>query len=1230
MRCVAVFFALLLIAARPAVAGESSLTDRAGMLLDYQSFMRGDCDGAVRFALNASKDLHGTPLAELAVRIALLYETQVLSSVGVGETEARRILGTDANELAPEHRDLLRRFVARNYVTAGRREEAMEVHRRRGLAMSWLIAGPFHGRKAASFESHELPEGGVIFDEDVIENPPDAERFREWRKRPPWLPLPQNRSFPFVRPWRRGLLTGDGSMLMFTGLDMSAADNRAFFHVYSEASWQLYVDGSLVAEMDRNSREAPIEHMVPFPLSAGKHSVTLQLFPRGADVRHGDVRVAVRLESSVPFVWDRNAVRPEKRNAVTARREPRPMRYFNELSAAAKDSPMLMTAYAVACLEQGMPDTAAWWGERAAMASPGAASLQLFAGITASLNPLLPDERRRDLALAWHSRALKTNPDIVPSLVFLARSASALGKARESLQYLERAYKVNPASIEVLLERGEWASRFASGATARTAWDECGKAFPDSPSVQIAIASMRQDGFLDMERRLAACRAAVEAGPYLPEASLRLAEALADSGNNQEAESVLGKARDLFAGEVGVMAEIAEIYARLSLYEAATGIVSEAVRLAPEDDALWRRLGDLHMAAGDEAKAMKYWRVSLAANPGQFELSDMMDYLSNSPSRLYNEGGYDAIAMTASVDVENYPSDVVRLLDRSVLMFAQDGSYRRSTHEIDLARTRRGGESLAGFRQHGELLTARIVFPNGNTLEPEPFPGQGGLRLPVIMPGASREVRTLESVTTDWSETPTIKPWFFQDPSGRMPLLISEYVVRTPRGFPLVYVVQNLGRNVEFEFIQEEDADVYRWTANLNLPWREPDAVHISERVPSVEIGVKTTWDDVAFRELRKLDGRLIPSMEMRQLADSLSKPTPGTNPNPEQTARAIYRYVCDNIDPTPTNGIAAHIQTERMGDRSVLLLALLRAAGLDADPAAARPAVNFMHPPSWDLPKRDIFPISLVRLTIPGGKVSYLDVRFDSLPFGKITDDLSGATVIAFLADGPLFETLPILPAEDSIILKERTIRLPTASGMELEAVGRSIRRDVNGLRRSETLADADPAGRRNMILAAVHPVFPDAVLQRFDVLRQEDNEASATERYEITTKAALEERPNGVLAVLPCLLPPQVIAPETRNLAHRNTTCHIKSVHMAEDRNIFMLPEGGRFVRLPEPAHIPSRFGVYQLRVLTRGEKSIELQRTYHIPAQRVPPWDWTEFLNFLERIDLAERQWIEYTVE
>ncbi len=277
-------FLLFLCFSFSAFAGQAEWEEGARILLDSQSFMRGDRDGGVRFIIAASRDLMGTPLAEVAVRTALLYDMADLSNVSVGEAEARRILNAEA-ELSPGHRDILRRFVARSFAAAGRREDAMQVHARRGLAMSWLIAGPFSGRNGADFASLVLPEGGGVEEVDVLRNLPDEAQFRAWRRNPPWRRIPDNRSFPFVSPWRGTGRDDDGAMLMFTTVDVADADNKSAFHVFAETSWRLYVDGALLADVDRNAREVPVEHLVAYPLSPGpkrsaSNNISLQSMSR--------------------------------------------------------------------------------------------------------------------------------------------------------------------------------------------------------------------------------------------------------------------------------------------------------------------------------------------------------------------------------------------------------------------------------------------------------------------------------------------------------------------------------------------------------------------------------------------------------------------------------------------------------------------------------------------------------------------------------------------------------------------------------------------------------------------------------------------------------------------------------------------------------------------------------------------------------------------------------------
>ncbi|MCC8179719.1 MAG: hypothetical protein LIP23_02235, partial [Planctomycetes bacterium] len=648
--------------ARAGAVAEAGLSDRARMLLDYQSFARADRDGAVRFTISSARELQGTPLAELAVRLAMQYDPATLSSVEVGEVEARRLL-TNPAELTPELRDITRRFLARGLAYAGRRDEAVNIHRQRGLAMDWLLAGPFDNPATSRFHSREFPETGEILRRDVMEDPPTSDDFREWRRRPPWQPLPANRSFPFVRPWRVRSATSDGMMLLLTGLDMQDADNNAAFHILSDTSWRLYIDGALVAEVDKNNHEVPVEHMVPFPLTPGKRAVVLQLFPPRAGIDTADARVALRLESSGRFAWTSDIDRPSGGLPKNARREARRMRYLSDLQKAATEGAALGAAFSLAAAEQGMLNVASWWVENAAKTDNDNIALKVLAGLLAEVNPLLPLERRRDSALEWHRAALAQRQDLVPSLLFMAKVNIEANQPREASRYLNDAYAVNPGSMDVLMARGEWAKTFASGSTIRDAWDEARRVFPKSPTVHLAVASMPEDGFLDMKRRLDACRAAVETGPYNAEASMMLAGALADSGDRQEAESVLLNALELFAGDVDVLTRISAIYSRLDMTGRALEVLREAVRIAPANAGLWRMLGDLNMESGNDEAAKANWRVSLAAEPGQFELRDMLDYLEGKPGELYRQTAYDAIALPAAADPDRYAGDLVRLLD---------------------------------------------------------------------------------------------------------------------------------------------------------------------------------------------------------------------------------------------------------------------------------------------------------------------------------------------------------------------------------------------------------------------------------------------------------------------------------------------------------------------------------------------------------------------------------------
>ncbi len=1222
---------LLCLGAAPSARG-GDLTESARVLIDYQSSIRGDPDNSARFYLSRAGDFSGTPLAELSLRMALAQDPAYFSAVDIGESEARRILAQDKS-LSPEIRDLARRYIARSMLYSGRRDEAMAIHRQRGVAMDWDVAGPFRMLEVFQPENAYEVFGEAVKEEgdDVLADLPDGERFDEWRRHPPWRHIPAGQSLPFIQPWLWIDAAGGGAALLKTGLAMESSDNRGEFRIFCDAAWSLYIDGALVASVNRYKYDSLREQIVDFPLAAGEHSIAVLLPPPPAGTAKNS-RFSMRLQSTSPFEWKRGIPLAPKASGA-ARRDARQPRYLEELAGMAGQSPSLRSAYALAAAEQGMIDIGSWNAAEAAAADRDNLNLMVLSGILFANDSMLPVDRRRDIAASWFSRSLEARPDLIPSLLYMAEIASAAGKAEEAGEYLTRAYAVNPSSLEVLLARGEWARRFSTAVAAREAWEQVDAAYPNSLAAQRAISSMDPERYMDMEVRIAACRRAVAAGDRFPDSLMRLAEALADSGNAEATASTVRETLAAFPDDCGVLAWAGGVYARLRQYDDAVAAFGRAVNLTPWQADLWRRLGDVCREQGKKELALDYWRVSLAADPGQYDLREMVNLLSGGSEDLQYDGGYDAVAMAANIELNQYPGDVVRLLDRSVVFMERDGSYMTLTHEIDLVQTRAGGESLANVPVQGELLTARTIFPNGESLEPENIPGRSGLRLPALMPGTLREMQYLQFYPAVNGTPQRQRPWYFQHPNDNRPFLISEYEVHAPSGMPIVRVLRDQGIDIDFEYSQDKSHDVYRWTARLGMAGYEPDAVNVSERLASVTTGKPTTWEEVTYSELAGLSGRLRPSLGMMRLLDSLFTREDGSRLSPEESARAVYRFVCDNIHPLAVEGQdsrqASHILANRAGDRSLLLLAMLRAAGFDAYPAAARPSQDFFHPPAWELPRRDIFPVPLVRLSLPGSPPLLLDTRFETLPFAQVADDLSDAAVIAFLPSGPIFDGLPRLPLNESERYEQRRILLP-APGKPVGVVGRSSLKGVAGLARREFMTASGQADRRRQMLQSLFPVFPDAKLTRFDVLRPLEDESFSLERYEMESSTAVEKRPDGVMATPLCLAPLDLVSRESRDMQTRTTVCHIRKNNVARDRNTFVLPEGAHFVRLPKPANIPGNFGVYQLRVVHTGDRQVDIERRFRCPAQRIKTWEWKDFLRFLDDIDLAEKQWIEYAFD
>lgn len=1196
-------------------------------LMNNPFFVQADNDNLLRFLVSQARELRGSPLSELALRMALDIDPARLASVTAGEAEARKLLA-DPDGPSLEVKDLARRLLSRALVYSGRGNEALTLDKQRGLAMQWSIAGPFHQPAAFRLDMGGIPNGSAPIDlSKKSQSLPSVDTLNAWRTKPPWRRIPEAHASPFVQPWK-WITNNPGAISLKTFLRISEADSEAVIHVNSNITYRLIIDGVPIAILNYNNAEPAVDQIFRLPLSAGWHKVELHCLPPPPGTNLESAKLFVRASAHAEISWaaelpsGETVMHPYSGGKIT----PAPPPFLNDLAEAARKNPDFITACAVAYQVEGMLDEAQAQAETVVRQDPYNPLNRTILGRILRRSPHLSPSRRIDRAATAQQRALAIRADFTPAIIELAEIAMEAGNSTESMELIKRALQSSPRSSEALMLRGEWFSRFSDSDSARKAWEECLKVFPGCPeflrrAAESALAAADTEQAIDFLKTYTQS----DNSSFLP--MLGLADIQAAAAADRDAAATLRDALGTFVNDPQALEMAAKIYTRLEMYDEAENTLWEALFLRPDDATLWLELGDIAERRGNSEASMALWKLSLAADPGRSALRDLV---------LYREGRNDDyrgnFARNAMTELENSDNmdeigNSIRVLDQSVVTVAEDGSFRRFTHEVDKALTRDGAESLSRVNPPGECLVARTILPNGMTLEPLFLSDREWWRLPAMTIGSSRELQVLESVPlpAGSSVPPPLGTWYFQDPSQQRCFLRTEYVVRVPKGMELTWVARNNGGAVKFESNSDDTHTTYHWTADKRIPVHEPDAVHVSERLPLVEAGIASTWEDVNLQGLNELTGRLTPTKALRDaVSDALRLVG---RADPKETARRLYRLVCDTIDIGPDTGSASQILSDRLGNRHILLLGLLNAAGLDAQSAAARPHRDRLHEPTWELPRLDYFPIRLIRLILPSGEMIWLDTRYDFLAFGELAEDLSEATAMVFLPTGPIFETTPRSSWETSTSVDERVIKLPN-KGRTITVNGSRTFRRTEDLIARKRLADSSPDPDRMLLAEFLKPVFPSSRIDMLDFVTGGESSRPELGRYIISDDETLEAR-DGHWAIPLCLPPINPVSAESMLLAKRQTACHIRRGIDIADNNRFLLPAGAALISMPAEVSLPSRFGLFQIRVSRIGDNIIEVTRTCRIQPQRIEPDDWPVFINFVKSMDIMGRQWIEYSL-
>jgi hypothetical protein len=423
-------------------------------------------------------------------------------------------------------------------------------------------------------------------------------------------------------------------------------------------------------------------------------------------------------------------------------------------------------------------------------------------------------------------------------------------------------------------------------------------------------------------------------------------------------------------------------------------------------------------------------------------------------------------ALKAAPTAEQFPNnDYARLLDLGKVTVSADGSVTaeyRMTYKLFNERARSIAEVTLPYNssyQTVELIRARTITKIGKVLTVKPedtytvspyndFPlYDDSVALGFSMPGIENDCVIDYSfrMVTQAALMPGNywEHWGFTSPC---PVGLSRFSLSVPAAKPIHIKVHN-DETLQPTLVSSKDGKrkTYTWTMK-NLP-----PIDLEPMMPPLnEIGVwleatsLDSWEGIArwFWSLER--PQEAGSTAMRQTVNQLI----AGKTSEEEKARAIYDWVAQRVryvglefgESAYQPHKASQVYEKLYGDckdKAILLVTMLRMAGIKAQPvllrAASAPGLG-LHTKDR-LPGLNAFNHCIAKASI-GGKPVWLDSTAESCLFGDIPAGDRGADAFVVGEDSGAFETIPAYGADQNRVDSHLKVKVQPDGSAEMDAL--------------------------------------------------------------------------------------------------------------------------------------------------------------------------------------------------
>ncbi|MHC4871547.1 MAG: tetratricopeptide repeat protein [Planctomycetota bacterium] len=1183
----------------PAAQEEGPVSD----ILYPASYTGGEINKAYLYWLSRAAENSSNAAGEAALQMANTVNRYDLKADKKADEILKKIIAQE--EADPFVKDLAVQLYSEHLINEGEFKAGEKLQLDSGVIDKWFVCGPFGRYAYSSFYRKYGPEAAAQPADYIFTGSRNKVSWRQVRLSPFDM-----RFYPysFIYPVNNVTLYAAAQFI-------SEKKNTAVIEIDTKASYRLWLNGKSLADKDNIKNYAPRRKLIKSSIRKGSNLLFLKIYSPDSSAALR-IRMLDRHFKPLPGISFLNKITPEKfpfsGAASTEKTEllaPRIERYCKNLTKREK---LLLKSFFMS-IEQ-IPDLALHYAEEALKSAPANVACRYRYADAVSNAIHLPTEIRSNLKRKILKDISAKKEHSIPALLRLADLERDDEKIKESIALLDRILAIKKDCIPAFRRKAGLFLKEKWYPEAEKTVVEFLKYFPENTSSAISASRVYQNMRLNLQalEKFSMARRLKQSSSALWWIEI---EALTGCGKIKEAETLLSELLKKTENIPVVNYSAAEAYLKISKPLKALGRIELACRTLPQNEIYQLKKAEILYQLGRTRQALTAYRKSLELKPSQHYLRRLIDKLEGKNYNFWQKYRVDVKEAIQRSRSNRYIGGTVRLIDQTVMSIYKDGSRAESIHQLQKVLTRGGISTAAEVPVIGDLLEARSILNENTSLEPVRVPEKNSFTMPGLRENTCVEYRFFLAHKNHYDYTFHAPCWYFRSPDSNEKFVLTQYIIEMPEDFPFKYVQRNFKNAPKIE--TAEGKKTYTWTMrNMERVANEEGMPHIREFLPHVEIGADLSWSAMAELFANFYLSRLQPTLDLKNLIKNLIK----ESLSEREKIKILHRYVMDNIENTSSGNRASIINARKKGNRILLLLALLKEAGVKAEYALLRPGSHLMFEPSWDLPQPDIF-LHRAIAVFPkdNSDIIWLDMRYRDNTLNTIHEDFSNATAFVVNEKGGEFFTLPGVPAQNYAEKNICTITLDKDSSNAVVQGENKIRGKSASLLK-EALLSSSKKKRIQSFERRMNNQFNNFTTTALVLPNLEKPGTEYLEKYNGEISRLLLPLDESLYKISLPLTKLQIVKDIDSKPEERKNPYRINSLYASDDIIIFNLPEEYKISRIPENVFIKSELGSYLLKY-SISEKTLTIKRKYTFEPKFIKKDKFAELVEILRKIRDAE---------